>query len=122
MAGAMMDGSAAAGENPERAADLAAPASLSEASRPRLAAKARLRQDRRTGGYLLLYPEKGLALNGTATEVVRLCTGEHTVGAIVEALAGKYAGQPRATIEAEVLAFLGSLADRGLLEPEGRAS
>jgi len=118
----MTDGSAAASGDPGRAADRAAQAPLSGASRPRLAAKARLRQDRRTGGYLLLYPEKGLALNGTATEVVLLCTGEHTVGAIVETLAGKYASQPRATIEAEVLAFLGSLADRGLLEAEDRAS
>jgi coenzyme PQQ biosynthesis protein PqqD len=94
---------------------------LSSTSRPRLAAKARLRPDRRTGGFLLLYPERGLALNATATDVVRLCTGEQTVDAIVETLAGKYGAAPRATIEAEVLAFLGHLADRGLLEPEDRA-
>ena len=32
-------------------------------SRPALAGKARLRFDRASGGYLLLYPERGLALN-----------------------------------------------------------
>jgi hypothetical protein len=53
---------------------------------------------------------------------VRLCTGEHTVGAIVAELAGKYASQPREAVEREVLTFLASLADRGLLHADGGAS
>ena len=87
-------------------------------SRPRLASKARLRYDRQGERYLLLYPERGLALNGTALDVVRLCTGEHTVAGIVEQLAGKYTDQPREVVEREVLAFLATLADRGLVQPE----
>jgi hypothetical protein len=47
---------------------------------------------------------------------VRLCTGEHTVDAIVAELAGKYTSQPREAVEREVRAFLGSLADRGLIQ------
>ena len=43
---------------------------------------------------MLLYPERGLVLNATAADVVKLCTGEHTVAAIVERLAEKYAPQP----------------------------
>ena len=58
---------------------------IDAASRPRLAAKARLRYDRQEARYLLLYPERGLALNGTALDVVRLCTGERTVAGIVDA-------------------------------------
>ena len=85
-------------------------------TRPRLAAKARLRYDRRSERYLLLYPERGLVLNPTAVDIVRLCTGDHTVGAIVERLAEKYATQPRAVIEREALTFLGTMSDRGLLE------
>jgi coenzyme PQQ biosynthesis protein PqqD len=84
-------------------------------SRPTLAAKARLRWDRQTSRYLLLYPERGLVLNPTAADVVQLCTGEHSVGDIVDRLAVKYAPQPREDVECEVLAFLGRMAERGLI-------
>jgi coenzyme PQQ biosynthesis protein PqqD len=87
-------------------------------SRPRLAAKARLRYDRQGDRYLLLYPERGLALNGTAVDVVRLCTGEHTVTGIVTELTGKYTDRPREVVEREVLTFLTSLAERGLVQAE----
>jgi coenzyme PQQ biosynthesis protein PqqD len=89
---------------------------MDAAARPRLATKARLRYDRQGERYLLLYPERGLALNGTAVDVVRLCTGEHTVAGIVDQLAEKYGDQPRPVVEREVLSFLESLADRGLVE------
>jgi coenzyme PQQ biosynthesis protein PqqD len=89
---------------------------ISPTSRPRLAPKARVRFDRRGQQYMLLYPEKGLALNATAAAVVELCTGEHTVEAIVEQLAAKAAGEPRERVERDVLAFLQSMADRGLVK------
>lgn len=85
-------------------------------ARPRLAAKARLRWDRKAERYMLLYPEKGLVLNPTAADVVRLCTGEHTVEAIVEQLAAKYAPQPREVIAREIHDFLRAMADRGLVQ------
>jgi coenzyme PQQ biosynthesis protein PqqD len=88
-------------------------------ARPRLAAKARIRFDRRTERYLLLYPEKGLELNPTAADIVRLCTGEHTLAEIAEQLAGKYPKQPRAAIEREMRDFLAALAERGLVGYEG---
>lgn len=84
-------------------------------SRPTLAAKARLRWDRQASRYLLLYPERGLVLNPTAADVVQLCTGEHTVGAIVDRLAVQYAPQPRESVEREIVDFLLRLANRGLL-------
>jgi coenzyme PQQ biosynthesis protein PqqD len=84
-------------------------------ARPRLAAKARIRFDRRTERYLLLYPEKGMQLSPTAADIVRLCTGEHTVAEIAERLAGKYTTQAPAVIESETRAFLDALADRGLV-------
>lgn len=88
---------------------------ISVESRPRLASKARLRFDRKSGRHMLLYPEKGLVLNPTAADIVQLCTGEHTVGAIVERLVEKYATQPREVIEGEVMEFLTAMADRGLV-------
>src|SRR5881396_841794 len=87
-------------------------------SRPRLAPKARIRFDRKTARYLLLYPERGLVLNPTAADIAALCTGEHTVHTIVERLTEKYASQPRAQVERDVMAFLATLAERGLMRTD----
>ena len=91
------------------------PRGITAESRPVVASKARLRWDKQTSRHLLLYPERGLILNPTAADVIQLCTGEHTVGAIVDRLAEKYAPQPRETVEREVLTFLAKMADRGLI-------
>jgi coenzyme PQQ biosynthesis protein PqqD len=88
---------------------------MRSSSRPRLAAKARLRFDRKAERYMLLYPEKGMVLNPTAADVLHLCTGEHTVDAIVARLVEKY-GQETAQVEREVMTFLGQMADRGLVQ------
>ena len=88
-------------------------------TRPRLASKARLRFDRKSGRYMLLYPERGLVLNETATDVIQLCTGEHTVEAIVDRLAAKYTSQPREAVEGQVREFLKSMAERGLVHGGG---
>jgi coenzyme PQQ biosynthesis protein PqqD len=84
-------------------------------SRPRLAAKARLRYDRKSSRYMLLYPERGLVLNPTAADVLQRCDGERTVGSIVEELARKY-GHETPVVEREVMTFLETMADRGLLQ------
>ncbi|HKZ05395.1 MAG TPA: pyrroloquinoline quinone biosynthesis peptide chaperone PqqD [Methylomirabilota bacterium] len=88
---------------------------ISGESRLRLAAKARLRFDRQSSRYMLLYPERGLVLNPTAADVLRRCDGERTVGSIVEELARQYGHAPP-TVEREVLAFLQTMADRGLVQ------
>lgn len=87
---------------------------ISGESRLRLAGKARLRFDRKSSRYMLLYPERGLVLNPTAADVLQRCDGERTVGSIVEELAGRY-GHRAADVEREVLGFLQTLADRGLV-------
>jgi pyrroloquinoline quinone biosynthesis protein D len=92
---------------------------LSRLSRPKLASKVRLRWDRREGKHLLLYPERGLFLNATAAEIVQRCTGDHTVGGIVELLAEKYPGKSLGEMEAEVMAFLDQMQTRGLVQLEG---
>ena len=92
---------------------------ISAGTRPRLAGKARLRWDRKAERWMLLYPERGLVLNPTAADVAQLCTGEHTVEAIVEKLAEKYATQPRADLEREIVTFLGRLAERSLVSDGG---
>jgi len=84
--------------------------------RPRLAAKARLRYDRHSDRHMLLYPEKGLALNATGTEIVKLCTGEQTVREIIANLCARYDGSSTEKLEQEVFGFLEALRTRGLLE------
>ena len=88
---------------------------IAASSRPRLAAKARLRLDRKSSRYMLLYPERGLVLNPTAADVLHLCTGERTVSSIVDELARKY-GQQAPAVEREVMDFLQTMADRGLVQ------
>ena len=85
-------------------------------SRPRLAAKARLRYDRKSSRYMLLYPERGLVLNPTAADVLQRCDGERTVGSIVAELAQKY-GHEAPAVERAVVSFLETMADRGLVQP-----
>jgi coenzyme PQQ biosynthesis protein PqqD len=88
---------------------------ITTASRPRLAPKARLRLDPRSGKHMLLYPERGLELTETAAHIAKLCGQGLTVAAIIERLAAQHADADHRRIEGEVLTFLRSLDDRGLL-------
>jgi pyrroloquinoline quinone biosynthesis protein D len=84
--------------------------------RPKLSSKARLRFDQKSGKHMLLYPEKGLLLNPTGTDIVQLCTGENSIAQIVTELSAKYTAVSAAQLEGEVLAFLSALSERGLLD------
>jgi coenzyme PQQ biosynthesis protein PqqD len=88
---------------------------ITPASRPRLAGKARLRVDPRSGKHMLLYPERGLELTETAARIAKLCGKGLTVAGIVDKLASEYADADHQRIEDEVMAFLQSLEERGLL-------
>jgi coenzyme PQQ biosynthesis protein PqqD len=81
--------------------------------RPKVAPMARLQWDARGGKHMLLSPERGLALNPTATRIVELCNGERTVAEIVEQLAEGQSDRER--VERDVVAFLERLHARALL-------
>ncbi len=81
---------------------------------PALAGHARLLRARSAGREILLSPGRGLALNGTASEIVRLCDGSRSVTSIVNQLAFRH-GAPRRAVLEDVLAFLKHLHDRGLV-------
>ena len=89
---------------------------IHEQSRPKLAAKARLRFDRHQQRLLLLYPERGLLLNSAAADILQLCTGLVTVQTIVGMLSGRDSETPREVIANQVLHFLSRLQSRGLIE------
>lgn len=89
---------------------------IGSTARPKLASKARLRWDKREQKFLLVYPERGLLLNETASAIVRLLDGERTVDEIVQALKGELRGGVPEDLGDEVQRFLERLRERGLLE------
>jgi pyrroloquinoline quinone biosynthesis protein E len=91
---------------------------VASTGRPRLAAKARLRFDRKSERWMLLYPEKGLALNPTGADILRLCTGELTVAEIAERLAVRYR-RAADDVEVDVAGFVAAMAARGLVDDGG---
>jgi coenzyme PQQ biosynthesis protein PqqD len=84
-------------------------------ARLKLAKRAKLRLDRKTGAQVLLYPEKGLLLNPTSAAIAQLCTGEHRVDEMIAVLWREFGEPDRARLERDVLEFLQSLVERGLL-------
>jgi coenzyme PQQ biosynthesis protein PqqD len=87
---------------------------VSGASRPRLANKARLKWDRHAQQHMLLFPERGLALNASAAAILELCDGHATVDEIARTLAAR-AGSAVEVIAADVLAFVEAMRKRGLV-------
>jgi pyrroloquinoline quinone biosynthesis protein D len=83
---------------------------------PKLAKKARLKHDRHADKLMIIYPERGLELNDAAAEIARKCDGSRSIAVIVDELAKEHDTAARAVIEADVVAFVSMLRDKGLLE------
>ena len=60
-------------------------------------------------------PEQGFELQGSALEVVKLCTATRTVAEIVDHLVGSHRQVERAQIAEDVSRLLGELMGRGLI-------
>ncbi|CDP50029.1 Coenzyme PQQ synthesis protein D [Devosia sp. DBB001] len=88
--------------------------SVSEGSIPILARGAKLRFDESRGRWVLLVPERVMAPDEIAVEILQLCDGERTVAAIIDLLVEKYTA-PREEIAADVIAMLQDLAESGFL-------
>jgi pyrroloquinoline quinone biosynthesis protein D len=86
---------------------------VSEASRPVLPRHAKLKFDETRQVWVILAPERVLAPDEIAVEVLKLCDGV-SVAEIVDQLAAKYAA-PRDAISTDVVAMLQDLADKGFL-------
>jgi pyrroloquinoline quinone biosynthesis protein D len=88
--------------------------SVSEMSRPVLPRHAKLKFDETRQVWVILAPERVLAPDEIAVEVLKLCDGVKSVGQIADLLAEKYAA-PREAILTDVIAMLQDLADKGFL-------
>jgi pyrroloquinoline quinone biosynthesis protein D len=84
-------------------------------SRPRLPRGVRLVNSEAQGGWVLLAPERIFKADAIAVEVLKRCTGEATLDAIVDDLATTF-NAPRERISADVTALLTGLAEKRLLE------
>ena len=88
--------------------------SVSEASRAVLPRHARLKFDETRKVWVILAPERVLAPDEIAVEVLHLCDGRRSVGDVVDLLVAQYAA-PREAISTDVIAMLQDLADKGCL-------
>src|SRR6266550_6812964 len=87
---------------------------VSETSRLVLPRHARLKFDETRQVWVILAPERVLAPDEIAVEVLRLCDGVRSVGDMADQLAAKYAA-PREAILTDVIGMLQDLADKGFL-------
>jgi pyrroloquinoline quinone biosynthesis protein D len=88
--------------------------SVSETSRPVLPRHAKLKFDETRQRWVILAPERVLAPDDIAVEVLQLCDGIRSVEMMIDQLAEKYAA-PREAIATDVIAMLQDLADKGFL-------
>ena len=84
-------------------------------SRPRLPRGVKLRRDEVRGRWTLLAPERIFEVDATAAAILQLCDGERDLESIVADLAGRY-NAPAAVIEKDVVAMLGDLEAKRVLE------
>ena len=88
--------------------------SVSETSRPVLPRHARLKFDETRQVWVILAPERVLAPDEIAVEVLQLCDGIRSVADMVDQLAAKYAAD-RDLIGTDVIAMLEDLRGRDFL-------
>jgi pyrroloquinoline quinone biosynthesis protein D len=84
----------------------------------RLSPKARLRWDPWEEKYVLLYPERGLVLNGAAHAVLALCDGMRSPDEMAVLIAQRFAIEDTERVRGAVSAFLVRLEKLGLLETD----
>ena len=88
---------------------------IADDAKPRLPRGVRLVNSEAQGGWVLLAPERVFKPDAIALEILKRCTGEATLAAIVDDLATTF-NAPRERISADVSAMLRGLADKQLLE------
>ena len=88
---------------------------ISADAKPKLPRGVRLVHNEAQGGWVLLAPERVFKAEGPAAEIIKRCTGEATVGEIVDDLAKTF-NAPRERIETDVTAMLTGLIDKQLIE------
>jgi len=84
-------------------------------SKPAMPRYIKMRHDEGRGRWLILAPERLFDPDPIAVEVLKLCDGVRTVGAIADHLAIEY-NAPKEDIEADIVTMLQDLADKGVVK------
>ncbi len=84
---------------------------INDASYPKLAGYVRVEHDSTRDRWVIQAPERVLVLDETSKDIVDRCTGNVTVGAIIEALVAEY-DAPRDEIEHDVKVVLELLSSK----------
>ena len=88
---------------------------LAADAKPKLPRGVRLVNNEAQGGWVLLAPERVFKPDPIALEILKRCTGEATLAAIVDDLAKTF-NAPRERIMTDVSVMLSGLIDKRLME------
>jgi len=77
----------------------------------KLAKKARLRFDRHDGRWMIIYPERGLALNESGAAIAQKLDGTRTLDQVIAELVAEHGADPQ-----DIRAFVDDLEKKGLIE------
>ena len=77
----------------------------------KLAKKARLRFDRHTSRWMIMYPERGLALNENSALIAQKLDGTRSLDQIVAELVAEHGASPD-----DIHAFIADLEKKGLID------
>ncbi|MFQ5617737.1 MAG: pyrroloquinoline quinone biosynthesis peptide chaperone PqqD [Rhodospirillales bacterium] len=94
---------------------MSAGVAVDEGSVPRFQPHMKLRFDRKRDRWTILAPERLFLPDEIALEILRLCDGVATVGAIVDALAARFEA-PRDVIMDDVKKLVQDFAEKGVLK------
>ena len=94
---------------------MAEESAIADNAKPRLPRGVRLTHNEAQGGWVLLAPERIFKADAVAAEILKRCTGEATLSAIVDDLASAF-NAPRERIHADVSKLLSGLVEKKLLE------
>ena len=89
---------------------------ISDPARPKLPRGVRLTHKEAQGGWLLLAPERVFKADAVSAEILKRCTGEASVAAIIDDLVKAFTGAPRERIHADVVKLIAGLAEKKLLD------
>lgn len=86
---------------------------LQPEDRPQINPNYLLRWEETQNAWLLLYPEGVIKLNQSAAEILKLCTGAHTIDGMIEALRVKFDGGGGEHLDRNVYTFLETIHAKG---------
>lgn len=84
--------------------------SINKNANLKIAPRYRLQWEDTQNSYVLLYPEGMIILNNSASEILRLCNGQHNIYAIINILNNKFSN---ANLDDDIQQFIEEVYKKG---------